>query len=223
MRKTLAATSLVVLLALVGTTAAIAGSQSRYRTDGFTVSTYWTQVDGPPARNPATQPFGNVHLGWLDAYETSRGRADAWAYIDDFRCPVGVLPDDGGHGGDEPGCEYLGSRFGEGYGLTLAVDRKLATARLTGQLTITHGGDHGGGGGVVGRPTADITWTAKGATYRSTSTFRGEDGTSRYSDRYTSRSRNATMGGTLGPMGFDPALSGGSISSFRSMYREQSR
>lgn len=223
MRRTAIAATLALTLTFSATTA-IAGSRVNERTDGFTANTWWTQVDGPPAAKASTQPFGNVHVGWLDAYETSRGKADAFASIDDFRCPTGVLPDHGGHGekADENGCQYLGSRFGDGYGLAFTIDRKLGSARLRGALELFADG-HGGDGTVVGRPTADITWNASGPTYRSVSTYRDQFGGTSYSERYRSQNRNASMGGTLGPMGFDPDLSGGTISSYRSMYQQRSR
>jgi hypothetical protein len=41
-----------------------------------------------------------------------------FVYIDDFDCEEGEDAFGGGHGLDEQtGCVYLGSRFGEGYGL----------------------------------------------------------------------------------------------------------
>ena len=92
MRKLLLVTTLVVSLTAATVVAASAARPERYRTDGNSLSTWWTQVDGPPA---AGQQFGNVHLGWLDAWESSTGKADVFAYVDDFSCPVGVMPYDG--------------------------------------------------------------------------------------------------------------------------------
>lgn len=211
---------LTVALSVLATAAApaLAGSKYMSKTTGVGAQTWWTQVDGT---DPGSA-FGNVHVGWLYAYETSNGLGDAFVYIDDWDCPPGQLPTDGGHGDPEPtGCTWIGSRQGEGYGLSFQVDRKLENAHLSGQLTL-FGGGHGGGG-VVGRPTADITWTGTGALRKSSSTWRYNDGTTTYSERYSSSDRSAVMSGSLGSMGFDPDLSGGSISSFRSTTKSQTR
>lgn len=221
MRRILLVTTVTFAIAAMVATGAVAGSSARYRTDGRSVSTYWTQVDGPPA---AGQPFGNVHVGWLDGWESSTGKADVFVYIDDFSCPTGVLPDWGGHGADDgKGCEYVASRTGEGYGLALTMDRKLTRATVKGRITMTSGGAHGEGGQVVGTPKADITWHGSGPSYKSVSTYRGSGGGTTYRDRYRATERNATMSGSLGPMGFAPELSGGSISAYRSMYAESQR
>lgn len=218
-RKILVATLLAATL-VAGVVATASARGKPFRTDGTNASTYWTQVDGPPAADPTTQPFGNVHVGWLDVWQTSTGKGEAFAWIEDFRCPEGVLPYHGGHGEEPTGptCEWIGSRNGYGKDMAFTIDKKLTTARLTGRLTMTAGG-HGGDGTVVGNPKADITWKGTGNTYRSAGTYRSSDGASRWMDRYTYTSRQATMGGILGPMGFDPALSGGSLSSYRGMYK----
>lgn len=198
---------------------ALAGSKYMSKTTGVGAQTWWTQVDG-------TEPgstFGNVHTGWLYAYETSSGKGDAFVYIDDWDCAPGQLPSGGGH--DDPeeptGCSWIGSRQGEGFGLSFEVDRKLENGHLSGQLTL-FGGGHGSGG-VVGRPTADISWTGTGNLQKSSSTWRFNDGTTTYVERYSSSDRSAVMSGSLGPMGFDPDLSGGSISMYRSMSKSQTR
>jgi hypothetical protein len=201
---------------------ALAGSMSLYKESGNAAQTFWTQVDGTPTGSA----LGNVHVGELYAYQTSPGQGDAFAWIDDFDCEPGKLPGGGGHGFDveeeEPsGCEYVGSRFGEGFGLTFTIDRKLTTANLSGQLTV-YGGGHGDGG-VIGRPMANITWTGVGALIKQSSSWSYNDGTTTYSDRYRSTDRNAVMSGILGPMGFDPDLSGGQISKFSAMSKSRTK
>lgn len=211
----------VAVAAFMAVTAlpALAGSMYMSKDSGRAAQTWWTQVDGV---EPGTQPLGNVHIGFLYVFEVSKGRGDVFAFIDDWDCEPGKLPGGGGHFEEEPtGCEYLGSRWAEGYGLQFNIDRKLDSAHLFGQLTV-YGGGHGEGG-VIGRPMADITWTGVGDAFKSTSTWRYTDGTSTYTDRYWSTSRNAVMSGTLGPMGFDPDLSGGFISSYRSMSKGRTR
>lgn len=216
------ATLIVVAATALAMTAApaLAGSRSLYKESSRAAQTDWIQVDGTPTGSSA---LGNVHVGFLYVYETSPGKGDAFAYIDDFDCEPGELPDGGGHGFEEEpsGCEYVGSRWADGFGLTFQIDRKLTTARLTGQLTV-YGGGHGDGG-VIGRPNADIVWTGVGALIKQTSSWTYNDGTTTYSDRYRSNDRSAVMSGNLGPMGFDPDLSGGLISKFTSMSKSRTR
>lgn len=215
------ATLIVVAATVLAMTAAPAfgGSRSLYKESSRAAQTDWIQVDGTPTGSA----LGNVHVGFLYAYETSAGKADAYAYIDDYDCKPGELPDGGGHVFEKKpsGCEYVGSRVAEGYGLTFKIDKKLTTARLTGQLTV-YGGGHGDGG-VIGRPQADIVWKGVGGLIKQTSTWTYNDGTTTYSDRYKSSDRKAVMSGTLGPMGFDPDLSGGFISKFTAMSKSRTR
>ena len=219
------ATLIVVAATALAMTAApaLAGSMSLYKQSSRAAQTFWIQVDGIPT---GSSPLGNVHVGDLFVYQTSPGQGDVFAFIDDFDCEPGKLPGGGGHGFEEEeeepsGCEYVGSRVAEGSGLTFTIDRKLTTARLTGQLTV-YGGGHGDGG-VIGTPNADITWTGVGPLIKQSSTWTYNDGTTTYSDRYRSTDRNAVMSGTLGPMGFDPELSGGQISKFSSMSKSRTR
>jgi hypothetical protein len=212
-RATFMALALITaLLSMAMTpTAAEARTSWTYRTSGYSADTSWTQIDGTPLGSA----FGNVHIGWLEAREISKGRADVYGYILDFDCEEGKLPGHGGHGvfeDEEPpvedGCVHVGERYIEGgTNLLLTVDKKLTKARLTGTLTL-YGGGHGDEG-VVGRPPVDIIWTGVGGTYTSrfSETYKGEDGT--YTYRGTSTGRQATMGGTMGPMGFDPDFSDG--------------
>lgn len=216
------ATLFVVVSTTMAMTAgpALAGSMYLFKESGRAAQTSWTQIDGT---DPGTSPVGNVHVGSLYVFETSNGHGDAFAYIDDWDCEPGELPDGGGHGFEEEpsGCTYLGFRYGEGFGLSFTMDRKLEKAHLSGQITV-YGGGHGEGG-VVGTPTANITWTGVGPVIKQSSTWRYNDGSSSYTDRYRSSDRNALMSGTLGPMGFDPDLSGGFMSIFQSMSKGRTR
>jgi hypothetical protein len=193
------------------------------RSSGFAADTYWTQVDGIPT---GQSPVGNVHIGSLYAYETTKGKAEVYGFISDWDCEEGELPW-GPHAApaefdEEPppsGCVWMGSRYIESYDIPFTVDKKLTTARLTGRLTVYGGGHddgHGGGGDVVGTPFADIVWTGTGGVFSEKHTYRYKDEGSTYTSTWESSVRSATMSGILGPMGFDPDLSGGSISSFRS-------
>lgn len=220
MRRRITTLIIMVTTTLVMTVSpAVAGSMSLYKQSATAAQTEWTQVDGT---EPGTSALGNVHVGYLYVFETAKGKGDVFAFIDDFDCEAGKLPG-GGHGFEEEpsGCEYVGSRVAEGYGLDFQVDKKLTTARLTGQLTV-YGGGHGDGG-VIGRPAADITWSGEGALIKQSSNWSYNDGTTTYTDRYRSTDRIAVMSGTLGPMGFDPELSSGQISKFSAMSKSRTK
>jgi hypothetical protein len=196
-------------------TAAPASAASSYisRTTGTAADAYWTQIDGTPV---GTGAFGNVHIGYLSAYETSKGKGDVFVYIDDFDCEEGETPY-GGHGVEEEGvCDYIGSRWGEGYDLAFTIDKKLNSASLVGSVTMTQGGGHGDGGAVVGSPAVDMTWSGYGNTIKDSYSYRYNDGDSTYMDRYKATYRQATLGGSIGPMTFAPDLSGGTMSTFSS-------
>jgi hypothetical protein len=217
------ATLIVVAATAVAMTAApaLAGSKFFYKESSRAAQTDWIQVDGTPT---GQSPLGNVHVGFLYVYEVSSGKGDVFAFIDDFDCEEGKLPDGGGHALEEEepsGCEYVGSRVAEGFGLNFTMDKKLTTAHLSGQLTV-YGGGHGDGG-VIGTPTANITWNGVGPLIKQTSSWRYDDGTTTYTDRYRSTDRNAVMTGNLGPMDFDPDLSGGFISKFNAMSKSRTR
>ena len=108
-------------------------------------------------------------------------------------------------------CVHIGLRTGQEDGLTLTIDRKLATATAKGNLLMYSGGDPHSGepGTVVGRPPVDVVWTGIGDIGRSENTGTYKRGTQRWKYESTSKDRQATMGGILGPMGFAPELSGG--------------
>ena len=201
--------------------AADARSRSTYSTSGRAANTNWTQVDGTPV---GSSPVGNVHVGWLSAEETSKGKAVVWGFIMDFDCKPGELP---GHFGEfafeegepepepEPGCVHIGARDISGWNIPFTMDKKLGTATLKGRLEVVGHGPNGGP--VVGRPMADITWSGIGDTSRERYTSRWSEGGMTHSDTFRATARQATMGGTLGPMGFDPDLSGGWLVQYLSL------
>lgn len=162
---------------------------------------------------------GNVHLGNLRV-EGDR-TAMAFGVITDWTCPEGELPEGGGHGEPpaEGGCQLESERFLFGDGVTLSVDRKLTSARLTGTLTVEN---HGGEGNVA-TPPVDITWTGNGGT--STSTFQDSytDGNgAKYLTKRTEVWRGADVTGSIGTMGFaDDAddESFGSLGTFKVLER----
>ncbi len=217
---------------LLAPAAAFAGTTTTTTSYGKSLNANWTQIDGTEV---GTSELGNVHMGYLYGYQSTKGKADVYGSIDDFDCPEGVMPYSG-HGdphdpdGGGEGCTYLGNRWMEGTGLALTMNGKLETANIKGQLTV-----YGGGGGhfaeddphgpgeepvVVGRPAADITWTGVGSFgYSKGSWSYRKDGVV-YKDSYKSRSRDATLSGSIGPMGFDPALSSGSFETSTSTYSQ---
>lgn len=216
-RRSLTVLTAVITVMALAAAPALAGSMYLSKSSGRAAQAFWTQVDDVPV---GTNPLvGNVHVGELYVYETSKGVADAFVYITDWDCEPGQLPG-WGHGHEEtPGCTHIGFRYGDGYRLPFEMDRKLNKARLAGQLTI-YGGH---GGDVVGNPGVDVTWTGIGDRVTHRSTWRYSDGTTSYTDRYRSSDRTAAMSGTIGPMGFDPDLSGGYMSIFRSMSKGRTR
>lgn len=205
---------------LAATVPADAASRYLSKTTGTAADAYWTQVDNTPV---GSSPFGNVHVGSLWVYETSKGRGDVFVFITDFDCEPGQLPGHGiAHEGEAPpdGCVHVGYRSGDGYGLEFTLGRKLASGSLRGPVTI-YGGGHGGS--VVGSPMIDMTWTATSAAFSSSSTYRYSDGGTTYTERYRSTMRTASLDGRIGPMSFDPALSGGSLSQFSMMSKGRTR
>lgn len=217
-----AAALALLLLMTMAPTPAGAKSSFMSRTSGAAADTFWTQIDGTEA---GTSPFGNVHIGWLYAYEMAKGRAEVFGAIEDYDCEEGEVPG-GGHFEDEEEpegdfCDFKGFRWIEGYDIPFSIDKKLTQARLTGTLTV-YGGGHGDGG-VVGQPPADIVWSGVGTVTSERHTYRYKDGDSTESGTYRASIRSATMSGHIGPMGFDPDLSGGSITNFKSSYRSRTK
>lgn len=227
-RTALVSAALAGALMLTALTPGTAEARSSYtyRDSGRAAETSWTQVDGT---EPGTTPFGNVHIGYLDVRETRKGVGEAWGEIADFDCEPGQLPGHGGPHGiedeewEEPkdGCTHVGYRWIEGSGLAFDVDKKLSKATLQGRLTV-YGGSHGEEG-PVGFPMADIVWTGEGATSSSRFSETYSDGYWTYTYRGSYTSRSASMGGQLGPMGFDPDLSNGSIREYRVSERGRTR
>ncbi len=192
-----------------------AGSSYLSRTTGRTGYTEWVQVLDLRSRG-----FGNVHVGWLSAYETSTGVADVFSAIDDYDCPDGELPSGGGHG-DPGNCVFVGSRFLEGSGISFTMDSKLQTARLQGTLNASTGG-HEGPGDSLGTVGANFAWNGVGELTKSTSTYRYRENGVSYSETFRTTRRSATMTGVLGPMLFEEAASAtGSLETFR--IKSQSR
>lgn len=228
-RRALVSTALAgaLLLTMLTPGTAEARSSYTYRDSGRAAETSWTQVD--EGVEPGTAPFGNVHVGYLDVREVRRGVGEVWGEIADFDCEEGQLPDHGGHHGafdeEEPepddGCVHVGYRWIEGSNLAFNVDRKLTNASLKGRLTV-YGGAHGEEG-PVGTPMADITWTGEGTTSSSRFSETYSDGFWTYTYRGSYTSRSASMGGQLGPMGFDPELSDGWIREYKVSERGRTR
>lgn len=207
---------LVAILIMVFAIPASASSRSVSHNTGRAATAYWTQIDGTAY---GTTPFGNVHIGYLYAYEMTSGQAWVYAYITDFDCPVGAEPG-WGHG-EEGGCDYVGERYGDSNGMALSLDRKLSKGTLTGQMQV-YGGTHGEFAPIATVPV-NITFAGEGGLAKSTSTYRWNDGASSYSGRYTSQYRNAVVSGNIGAMGFDPSLSGGTLESLKSFDMSRSK
>jgi len=206
------------ILTIVATVAAPVGAAEMYlsKTSGNNATASWAQYDGMTVGSA----FGNVHIGWLEAYSTSKGVGDVFMYIDDFDCEPGQTPY-GGHGDTEDGaCLYVGTRWGSGYGLTFTIDKKFNSAHVTGSIEL-YGGGHGSEG-VVGTPQLNVIWTGYGSTASNTYSYRWvQDGTT-YTQRYRGTSRSASVDGTIGPMGFAPDTYG-ALSSYKSHSAQRSK
>lgn len=208
-----------VSVALLSAPANAGKSSFISRTTGRTANVQWDQRDGTPTGSQ----FGNVHLGFLEAYETSSGRASVFGWITDFDCDPGEEPG-GGHG-EEPTegvCDLLGDRFIDTPDIAFTVDSKLTTANLVGNLTI-YGGGHGEAG-VVGRPPINAVFTGVGDLAKESFTYRYSEGGTTYSDTYRASARNATVSGVMGPMLFENAASQSArITDFKSSFRERTK
>lgn len=187
------------------------------KTSGTNASASWTQND----ETPVGGQFGNVHFGWLEVYSTSQGMGDAFIYIDDFDCEPGLTPY--GHGEEEEGngCVYVGTRWGNGYDLAFTMDRKLNSAQVVGSVEL-FGGDPHGGGGLIGAPQVNVTWTGIGSLSTNTYSYRWVQGGTTYTDRYRGTGREAVLSGNIGAMGFT-SDSHGWMSSYRSQSAQRSR
>lgn len=193
-----------------------AGTRWQLRASGSFAQTDWVEMGTLPGGVP-----GNVHVGSLRAEGDKL--VQAFGTVQDWTCPAGEMPPAGGGHGEEPpaetNCTLDAERFMYGDGLTLTVDRKLTTARLTGTLTVE---DHGGEGAAAS-PPVDITWTGFGGTSSTTieDSFTDPNGTKFYSKR-TESARTGTVSGRIGAMGFDDDaddISSGWFGTFRTMER----
>ncbi|MBM7808867.1 hypothetical protein JOD57_004704 [Geodermatophilus bullaregiensis] len=218
-----AATAAVAVVA--APSPALAGDLFFSKSSGTQVSTTWLEVGELP---PAADAPGNAHFGELWAEDLGNGRARVFGTVHDVQCEVGTapyLPGGGGHGEPAPEdgpCRFLGVRLLDGGQVTLTIDEKLTTARLTGTLAV--GSGHGES---TGTPAVDITWTGVGATYtdRESGTTVDEYGTWTYRYDVTGRDAVVTRGSAIGPMVFDdePGESSEStIGRYRSSDRQRS-
>ena len=201
-------TALVLTMAATVVAPASAGSSYLSKTDGRNADANWTQDDG----GPLGTTNGNFHIGYIDAYGTSQNTADAYGFIEDFDCSPGQEP-----WGDENGdnaCTYVGFREISGSGLSFVMDRKLTSATLTGEATIYSYDD-------MDYPTAgvassiDLTWTGTGSTSRTMSTYRYVENGTRYSDRFHSTSRQASLSGSVQNVTINPNTVWASLSTFK--------
>lgn len=218
-----AAVAALAGLALVATSGpAQAAEKSFYKSSGRSVVLDWLEVGTLPG---GVQ--GNIHFGYMQVTETSKGRATAWGEVFDVECPDGVVPDfppGGGHGEepapDENGCELVDIRWIEGGSLTLTMDRKFTRADIDGTLNVF---GHDGAGAT---PAVDITVDGVGSTYSSTDsgTYRDETGTYTYRYTFNGRSGQVAAGSRIGAMVFDNAdgeYSSAQLGSFRETSRSR--
>ena len=219
LRLTAVAAATVPML-LTAAVPASAGSSYFSRTTGVAATTEWVQEFDFPG-----ELYGNWHVGQLYAFETSPGRADVFAFIDDYQCEPGAMPAPSGHGEQTPGCTPAGSRLLDGQDIGFTVGKRNANATLDGFLTARTAGDPhtGEGGTTIGQVLAKFTWTAVAPAVRRTSTYRYRDGDGNFSsESYRSTARRSTMSGRLGPMLFEEAaISSGSIESFTTSSRSR--
>lgn len=220
-------TALLTTAAWLPAQPAQAGSMFLSKSSGRTASATWLEVGTLPGGVP-----GNIHLGDLWVEELSRDRVNVFGGVTDFTCPEGVT--DPGWGGphsepvvaheappEESPCTFEGFRFIEATPNTrFTMDRKLTSARLTGELAVF------GHDGPAGRPVANMTLTGIGDSFTSTQSGRFSDGTSTFSYRYTFTGRAADVSGTIGAMVFDDhpdEWSDAQMGSYREASRQRTR
>ena len=239
MRRSVVIVVMALLLAALASPVS-ASSLFFHRADYHQFSFDWIQLDRDSAGNRLepglpNRPFGNTHIGFVFTFETAPGMMEVFGQIADLDCPVDyVPPPGGGHPigvAEEPEppenpCTHIGVRGVQG-SVPFTVDRKLTTATLGGPgvtVGIYGGGDpHGGGGDLLANVPINVRFVGSGELVKSTFTERWTDGTSTYSSRYSSSGRATELTGVLGPMGFDPDLSGGFISYNKEMFRSRTR
>jgi hypothetical protein len=198
--KSALATAVSLPLVVAVATPAEAGSRWTYRSTDMTASTSWIEM-GPLPGGVA----GNVHVGYLEVSKAG------WAYgeVADWTCPAGELPPTGGGGHGEHAAEWEDWEEPEtncvvesyreiyGDGLAVRISRKLNTATVTGTLQVS---DHGSGTG--GAPAVNMTFTGFGDVSRNSWVEKGSEGGYSWVYKYESRTRQATVDGSIGAMGF---------------------
>ena len=211
--RTIAALSAIpCVLALVVAVPANAAPKdgSKMTQTGNNAYVDWTEYD---LDNKLGLP-GNTHVGFLSVY-TQTGFTDIYGAIQDFQCDPGEVPG-GGHG--EPGgdalCDLEGTRFlSAGPDVAYTADLRARVASLKGTLLVSNGG-HGEPGTVLGRPVANITWTADGAKHSFRRSSVWSDGTMTYRSNERGSGFQAEVSGAIGAMGFtddDDDVSNGGV------------
>lgn len=191
--------------------------QDRYA--GEDVSLDWTEFGELPG------VAGNAHVGTL--WVGGEGWADG--KVVDWTCPEGEQPPSGGGHGEDPhaaeewpeepetNCVQESVRFmWSDETLELTMDRKLDEATITGTLEVQ---DHDGGSG--GSPTVDITVTGTGEVSMESGRGKWADEYDSGSYSYSSTSREGTVDGFIGLMGFaddSDDLSSARMSTYKSKF-----
>jgi hypothetical protein len=202
-RKTwrmLAAAAAVPTMVVGLTAPADAASKWHYKSTDTTAYADWVEWGELPGVG------GNAHTGYLEVSQSGSG-AQVWGVVTDYQCDEGEIPGGGGHGGhaleasdyeeypEEGYCDPVSERYIDGGDVTLTMDRKLTSARLTGTLRVD---DHGSSAS----PAVDMSWTGEASLVESRWTDSYRDGSSTYYVRYDSTSRQGVVTGFIGAMGF---------------------
>ena len=221
--KSALATAVSLPLVVAFAAPAEAGSRWSWRSTDLTANASWMEM------GPLQGVGGNVHVGFLEVSKSGW----AWGEVLDWTCPEGELPPShgGGHGEknvaeddwEEPKTNCVVESYREiyGEGLAVRINRKLTTATVTGTLQVS---DHETGTG--GAPGVNMTFTGFGTVAQDSWTEKGSDGGSTWVYKYESRTRQATVDGSIGAMGFtDDAddVSSASLQQTKSYERGTSR
>lgn len=210
----------------LGAAPAAASSMGMFRSSGTVANASWVEFGILPGIR------GNAHVGSLAVDASSRTSTYVFGNVADWTCPAGQRPPEGGHGHvleDEPppepetNCtlESVRGIFGHPSMVSFSVDKRLTTARLTGNLSVS---DHGTGSAAS--PPVDMTWTGSGPLYSSTESGSFTDGGSTYRYRYSFSGRDADVDGRIGAMGFSDDAddeSSGQLGSYRSASKWRER